>query len=550
MVWNLFRRSMPVVVEPKREPPPTRPNRSNGRRAIRSASMFQAGTTDRFTGGMDSFPRHPDLVSMNELRALIARSREQYAKNDYAKAFVRLCKTNIVGPNGVRLQSQAKDPNGTPDTLARRAIEDAWKEWSKPKNADMAGERSFRALCDMAIASAAMNGEILAVMVVGKEAGPWGFSLQLIDPVRLDLGLIRDEMPGGGFIRFGIEYDRYGRKVAYYFLSPSESMQMVATLGREPMIAYDGTTVMLGKTYQRVPAEFVVHAFIPEVLGQKRGWPWMATSLLRMANVGGYEDAALIAARVGAAKMGFFRPGENADEDSLPEDPQIPTDASPGTYDVLPRGWEFDRYDPTYPAGEFGPFMKATLRGIASGLGVSYNSLANDLEGVSYSSLRQGALDERDCWKVLQAWFIESFIQPIHDAWLPRALLMGRITVAGASLKPSRIDKYSAVGWQPRRWAWIDPQKEVSAAILAVDARLRARGDVIRESGDDPDDTWDEMAEEEARLKELGIAPLADVVKQASAMAQEAAADQTGDAGSDDSNKKKSKPKTKGNPDA
>jgi len=87
------------------------------------------------------------------------------------------------------------------------------------------------------------------------------------------------------------------------------------------------------------------------------------------------------------------------------------------------------------------------LRGIASGMGVSYNSLAGDLEGANYSSLRQGALEDRDYWKTLQQWFIDHFMYPIYEAWLECAILSGAL----APLKASNAEKYKSVNFYPRR---------------------------------------------------------------------------------------------------
>lgn len=55
--------------------------------------------------------------------------------------------------------------------------------------------------------------------------------------------------------------------------------------------------------------------------------------------------------------------------------------SAPGTFDVLPEGYDMRAFDSKYPTEAFDPFTKAILRRIASGLDVAYNGLANDLEG-------------------------------------------------------------------------------------------------------------------------------------------------------------------------
>ncbi|MEP4036366.1 phage portal protein [Pseudophaeobacter sp.] len=52
-----------------------------------------------------------------------------------------------------------------------------------------------------------------------------GGALQVLDPLRCPVSLDKDKLPGGHFIRAGIEYSKLGRPVAYCFttLSPNEA---------------------------------------------------------------------------------------------------------------------------------------------------------------------------------------------------------------------------------------------------------------------------------------------------------------------------------------
>jgi lambda family phage portal protein len=224
--------------------------------------------------------------------------------------------------------------------------------------------------------------------------------------------------------------------------------------------------------------------------------------------LGGFEKAALVNARVSAAKGGFFewQEGYGPEDD---EGEEIYMEAEPGAFQELPAGVKFNPWNPQYPSGEFAPFHKAMLRGIASGLGVSYVNLANDLEGVNFSSIRQGTLDEREHWKELQEWLIESLIEPVFAAWLPRALLAGRITVdtprGPRPLRAERIDKYRAVEWQPRRWDWIDPNADVKAAVASKNNLLASPGQIIRDRGRDPDSVWQEIGRDIQAMRAAGI---------------------------------------------
>jgi lambda family phage portal protein len=276
-----------------------------------------------------------------------------------------------------------------------------------------------------------------------------------------------------------------------------------------------------GKAYEVIPAHKVLHLFITEAIGQKRGLPMMAGALFRMNMLAGYEDAAITAARVGASKMGFFTSpdGDGYTGSGEDSDGAIITDSNPGTFEQLPTGVTFQSYDPDYPHQQFGEFVKTCLRGISSGLNVSYHALSNDLEGVNYSSIRAGVLEDRETWKSLQSWFIEGLVRPVYEQWIKSSVLRGAIALPGGNtLRVSDTDRYMAASYQPRRWAWVDPQKDTTANILAVQNALKSRGEIIREQGRDPDDVWRELAEEQERLKQLGITSAEMTVNDAAAL--------------------------------
>lgn len=446
--------------------------------------MFQGAQTDRLTASWGTTPLPADQIIYRNQMPLVARSREQSQNNDYAKAFLRMCHQNIIGPQGVMLSAQARTDSGRLDQAANEAVEWAWWEWSKPANCDVRGKQSLRAISKSCIISAAKDGEYMVRMVwgpAGGDAGPWGFSLQTIDPQRCPVHMNEDRPQGGGFIRHGIHFNEYGRPIFYYLDGTKEPRDGYA-------YAYGGMY------YTRVPAEEIIHGFEEDMVGQKRGLPWMATSLFRMRHLNGMEDAAVINARVGAAKMGFiqwkegFGPEYN-DENDIPE-----IDAEAGVFETLPEGAELKEWSPQYPTGEFSPFTKYILRGISAGMGVPYNELAADLEGVNFSSIRQGTLDSREHWKDKQQWFIETFFQRVYDAWLPRALLAGRIKVRGKPLSAARIERYSVVEFQPRRWDWIDPRADTDAAVESKNNLLKSPSAIIREQGKDPLAVWKETA--------------------------------------------------------
>jgi len=456
-------------------------------RRPRRFRQYQAAKINRLTAGWTTEAKHPDQIVKDNLQILRSRSRELYANNDYMARFVSLAKSNIVGPYGIRLQATARDDSGALDTSDNDALERAFAEWGRPGNCDVSGQLSLVDIQRLFISSLLIDGEFLAVE---HNSGPHGYRLALIDPEHLDIQHNRGDLRNGNTIRFSIEYTNDGRPVRYYIRDDAEMSDSYSYNGRR---------------YRTVDADRIIHCFVADRVGQKRGIPAAATAMMRLNMLGGYEEAAVTAARIGAAKMGFFTsPGGDGYLGDGEEDGALLTDVEPGIFEQLPEGMDFKAFDPDYPHQQFPSFVKTCLRGIASGLGVSYNSLSNDLEGVNYSSIRTGVLEDREAWKAMQEWMAERFMRRIYLHWLPQALALGVIRgPRGAPLPMSQVAKFSSHTWRPRRWDWVDPLKDTNANIAAINNGLKSRQQIIRETGGDPEQVWSELEAEAERLSEI-----------------------------------------------
>jgi len=126
---------------------------------------------------------------------------------------------------------------------------------------------------------------------------------------------------------------------------------------------------------------------------------------------------------------------------------------------------------------------------------------------VNFSSIRAGVMEERDEWMVLQNWFIEAVLIPLYEAWLEMSLLSGAITMPnGSALPASKMSKFMAHSWQGRRWAWVDPLKDLKAAKMAMDENLTSPQRIAASQGVDIEDVLDEIKRFKDMLKEKGLA--------------------------------------------
>ena len=379
---------------------------------------FQGAQVSNLTAGWTTTPKPIDVDIRNGLRKLRARARHEAQNNDYVRRFLTLCKTNVIGANGIQLQARSIGSDGKLDKPANDAIELAWSDWGKKQTCEVTGRFSWRALQRLCVSALMTDGEVLLRRVRG-HTNKYRYALQVLDTELLPVDYNGEYK--GNIIRMGVELDAWRKPVAYHLLTTASTADHYSHGGN---------------MYQRIPSADIIHEFLPEWVWQTRGIPACASGLLRLNMLVGYEDAELVASRASASKFGVYeRTGEDVPTTngvgSTGQDGagNFIQDVEPGTMEVIPDGYRLNYIDPQHPNAVYSSFIKTTLRGIASGLGVSYNSLANDLEGVNYSSLRAGALEDRDVWMALQDWFIEYICEPVFNEWLTYSLMVGAITI-------------------------------------------------------------------------------------------------------------------------
>lgn len=461
--------------------------------ALRSARAYNAGKTDRL-GDWGTFSLSADAEIRQSLRVMRAKSRHLAANNDYFKHFLRLLKIHVIGAQGIRLQNKAKLRDGSSDRTANMLIEQGWKRQSKRGAFDVTGKLSGRDAQKLWIESLAKDGECL-VRLVFNFPNEFGFAVQFLEPDHLDEALNK-KLANGNLIRMGVEYDRWDRPVAYWLLRSHPGDSSMPQLGG------------WFNQYQRIPAEEIIHEYTVERSRQGRGVPWSHTAAERLQMLGGFEYAALVNARAGASKMGFYTKtavGELGEEeyegDGQDDDGDFYEEAEPGVFGKLPAGWEFKEYNPSFPNGEIEPFSKAMLRGGASGLGVSYHSLTNDLTDVNFSSIRQGVLDSRDYYRDLQGFTAEHFLDRVFAAWLSMALLRGAL----GQLDLIDFDRLLQPVWRARGWDWVNPLQDQVANERALRARTKTLERVLADQGEDLEEHLERLEEETALAAEHGI---------------------------------------------
>jgi len=445
---------------------------------------FSAARVDRTTNDWALSPIKTNEDIKTHLEVLRLRSRDLSKNNSDYRKWLSMRRKNIFGDHGIQLRMKVRNEDGSQDKVANAIIEEQWKSWGKFYGGAVSvdGRHSWDSFCALVDRTMAIDGEVIVRIIPG--FGAWNFSLQLIDSALLDIGYNIKKSSYQNEIVMGVERDEWGRRVAYHFLQDVDAW---------------GTA----SSRIKIPASEILHLFREEFVGQARGFPMASAAILDMNMSQGYREAELIAARVSACQMGVWEKPANAtgkmkfDEK---QDEKFLLDMEPGKFVEGPRGWVLKPLNPTHPGQNLPGFLKVIMRSIASGLDVSYNDFANDLEGVNFSSLRAGTLSERDGWKMDQSFYIEHFCKPVFAEWLSNFLVLGK-----TFLPLSKFDKFNKPFFMPRRWDWVDPLKDIKAHGEAINMKIAAPQEVIEAAGRDPEEVIEMIQEWQEMLKVAGI---------------------------------------------
>jgi lambda family phage portal protein len=452
-------------------------------------------TADWLAGGTSA-----DAEISSSMVRLRNRARQVIRDSDHARAAIRTIRNNVIG-TGVRMQSQllmTRGRNGKPrmDAVTNARIERQFAAWCAAETCHTGGVLSFQDIEEQVITGSAESGEVFVRLIPQSFGGgriPLG--LELIEADQLDetvdgSGSVPGQQIAGGEWRLGVHVNEWGRPVEYAFLTRHPGDSRGGTLGQKRVI---------------VPADQIIHAFVPERPGQTRGVTWFASAVKQLHHLAGYQEAEVVRARAASSLMGFITTSEGAGEELGEDvvDGEHVTTFEPGVIKTLFAGQDITIPDLHAPDGQFEPFVRAMLRSMAAGLGVSYESISRDFSQTNYSSSRLALLEDRENWRTLQQKIIRVFHQRVFRAWLRAAVGVGELSLPGYEQEPARFE--TAIKWVARGWDYVDPQREIAAYSAAVRCGFMTRADVVMARGGDWHDTIQGLANEKAELDELGL---------------------------------------------
>lgn len=448
---------------------------------------YEAADAGRRTDGWSTNNQSANAETSTAQVRVRDRSRDLVRNNPYAARGIQIITNNVVG-RGIKTQIKADTKSGSSNK--EKKLNRVWRAWSETTACDSEGVHTFGGLQRLAMRAVVESGEVFIRIRKEKRRiveGPDGkmvevppVSLQVLESDFVSTSRTSGPLKNGNTIVQGIEFDPAGTKVAYHMYLEHPG----------------GNDIAFGSRFSttRVPADEVLHLFRMDRPGQSRGMPWLAPVILRLRDFDLYEDAQLKRQQVAAMFTAFIHDMEGVDEfDESQDEMEIGERMEPGLMEILPPGKDVKLSNPP-GADNYQEYTSVVLRAIATGLGLTYSQLTGDLSEINFSAGRIGFLETQRNFETWQKnILVNQMLRPVFDEFKKGLDILGE-----------SVNNVRGVHTPPKR-EMIDPAKEVKALKDEVRSGFKTQSQAIRELGRDPDNHFDEMAEDLKRFDELGL---------------------------------------------
>ena len=100
-----------------------------------------------------------DQEISGSLSILRNRSRALSRNDSYISRYLQMLVTNVIGPNGIRVASKARNDNGDLDLQGNAEVESAFAEWGQVGSCTLNGMQSFLDCQKLFISSVARDAK-------------------------------------------------------------------------------------------------------------------------------------------------------------------------------------------------------------------------------------------------------------------------------------------------------------------------------------------------------------------------------------------------------
>jgi lambda family phage portal protein len=416
---------------------------------------------------------HPDAV--NELaydrREIVNRSRELERDNPIACALLDRYVENVVGC-GIRAQARTENPEWN------KQADDLWEKWSF--DCDAREMDHFYDLQRALVRSWKRDGDVGAIKLASGR-------LQLVESDQI-VSPPGEPQVSPTMVQ-GVEIGRLGNPTRFHLIDPSNSKFDRWSQTREGAVPT-----------RSVDAEHFIFAADRVRIGQTRGLPVFSQSAWLFEQLDKVVEAVVMNARMAACfgvvikKPGAF-PGLSSITGGNGNSYQS-LSLEPAMVKVLEAGEDISTLNPSQPSTNLPEFVAMLARFLGLAFAFPLELVLMDFSKTNYSSARAALLQAQRAFKCEQQRIIFAALRPIWLWKIEEWMADGSLPV---------VEDWTKHGWITPGWQWVDPQKEITAKIMAMDANIENLEDILAEQGTTLVEQLDKQkrVEDEMKSREL-----------------------------------------------
>lgn len=478
-----------------------------------TAILKRAKLSSGYRGAEKSRLRNDWLVSggsadadlLDDLPTLRERSRDLDRNDPWARSVYSTIAVNAIG-TGLVPQSKVnpEDVQASPDEVRtwQRATERIWREYMP--HLDLQQRVNGYIKQPLLFRSVIQSGDAIDLPVRVQPGGPrvLGFTTEMIEGDRLrtppDLSAELRQR-----IRDGVEINTVNTPQAYWIANQHPGDRYLPGV-RIPATLQD---------YRRYPARNALgrpnlyHLFWSLRPGQNRGEPWLAPALSIFKDLGDFMEAKIVAERVGACFGLVIKKtnplGSMTANTTQQANGQRWEAIEPGMVERLDFNEDIASFSPDLKGTDLDQFTQVFIRQMGAAIGLPYELITKDFTKTTWHSARASLLETWRFFKLYQAWFSATYLQPMWDAIQLEAWSRGLLPNIDL-LGPQRA-AWLRARWVPPGRGYIDPTREIQASLDAIEGGLSTYSDELAQQGKD----WEEVFEQEQReaeyRKQLGL---------------------------------------------
>ncbi len=438
---------------------------------LKSFSGYDAAERTRSKANWTTQELGPNTTVASAGPYLRARAQDLDRNNPHAHRGLSVLTRSVIGTG---IEGRA----GAAPARIQQQANAAWLAHGKRGVFDVEGQHTRAALTYYAMRAERRDGEAFVRRIWEPSLRPVPWRAQVLEASLLDETKTQ-ALPDGGRIVQGIELNAAGRRVAYWFRTQHPAEALVFSPQVQSV---------------RVPAEDVIHLFQPMRLGQLRGLPCLAPTMVTLRDMGDWQGHDLVRKKVETLVAAIVTPPAIGELYNLPlgangqpaaltplvannTTGELVGQLAPGAVLTVENGTNVAFNNPQI-GSNYKEFWTVQLECIAAGLEVTYADLSSDLGNTSWSSYRAGRIQFNALIDALQ-WLV--VIPTLMEA-------LWEWTMEGAYLTGALARPNVPAEWAPPKRLSVDPKSEAEADALEVRFGFALEEDKQAERGYRPSD--------------------------------------------------------------